>query len=71
MVDEADSALMAAFKSVWKRTNTLQTKNIKLNEIPLTRGRRKKPEEQYVDYHGRIVADCFGLPAINVNDAIT
>ena len=36
MDDEADSALMAAFKSEWKRKNTLQAKIFTLNKKLLT-----------------------------------
>ena len=56
MDDEADAALMAAFKSEWKRKNTLQTKNIRLNRKLLTGGRQRKPRGPYVDHHGRTLA---------------
>ena len=71
MFDKADSALMTAFKSTWKRENILQTKIIKLNKKLLTRGRRRKPRGRYMNYHGRIVADYSVVPAIDVNGAMT
>ena len=70
MDDEADSALMAAFKSEWKRKNTLQAEICRLNKKLLSGGRRRKPRGLFVDYHGRIVADYFGAPAIDVNGVI-
>ena len=67
MDDAADSAIMAAFKSEWKRKNTLQAEIFRLHKKLLNGGRQKKPRGRFVDYHGRIVADHFGAPAINVN----
>lgn len=71
MDDEADSALMSAFKSEWKRKNALQAKIFGLNKKLLTGGRHRKPRGLFVDYHARIVADYFGAPATDVNGVIT
>ena len=71
MDDEADAALLAAFKSEWKRKNALKTKGIKLKKKLLSGGRKKKPIGLHIDFDSRIMADYFGVVAKDVDGVIT